>query len=79
MVALSLTATPQNQSILCNVNYSGSASEFIIFYFTQGSTVIYSESSPSPNNIIISNLTNGVINTINIIKNDTTISEFFRV
>jgi len=60
MVALSLTATPQSQSIVCNVNYSGSASEFIIFYFAQGSTVIYSESSPSPNNIIISNLTNGV-------------------
>jgi len=60
MTQLSLTVTPKNTSVICNVTYSGpTPSEYLIFYYRSGSKIVKSISSVSASNITISNLTNG--------------------
>ena len=60
MTQLSLTVTPKNASVICNVTYSGpTPSEYLIFYYRSGSKIVKSISSVSASNITISNLTNG--------------------
>lgn len=56
---VSLSVTPQHQAVICNITSYGSATEFLIFYYQSGSTIVKSISSTSSNNIRISNLTNG--------------------
>ena len=57
---LNLTVTPKNQSVICDIDYSGSSpSEYLIFYYQQGSKVVKSMSSDNATNITISNLING--------------------
>ena len=58
--SLNLTVTPKNQSVICDIDYTGSSSsEYLIFYYQQGSKVVKSKSSVNPTNITISNLING--------------------
>jgi len=58
--SISLDVTPKNGSVVCNIDYSGSSSEYLIFYYRSGSKVVKSKSSVTPYNITIPNLLNGV-------------------
>ena len=58
--SISLDVTPKNGSVVCNIDYSGSSSEYLIFYYRSGSKVVKSKSSVTPYNITIPNLLNGI-------------------
>jgi hypothetical protein len=58
--SISLDVTPKNGSVVCNIDYSGASSEYLIFYYRSGSKVVKSKSSVTPYNITIPNLLNGV-------------------
>ena len=46
--SISLDVTPKNGSVVCNIDYSGASSEYLIFYCRSGSKVVKSKSSVTP-------------------------------